>query len=148
VPVRGKSVTRSGVEFHDLEFGKLTAAVPWLSCWFVGRRLVRENRPDWKSMEFEMPELAELQKDVNLLKMLFTQRGSTHRYLEEVFRIRNKWQQRIFCRFQELIQLFHNFSLSNGLLDLRRYFTGLENASLIQLDLFAWDEQRAKNDYW
>ena len=35
-----------------------------------------------------MPELAELQKDVDLLKMLFTQRGSTHRYLEEIFRIR------------------------------------------------------------
>jgi hypothetical protein len=50
-----------------------------------------------------MTELAELQKDVDLLKMLFTQRGSTHRYLEEVFRIRNKWQQRI--TLSEFIEL-------------------------------------------
>jgi len=36
-------------------------------------------------------------------------------------------------------------SLSNGLVNLRRYFTGLEKVFLIQLDLFAWDEQLAKN---
>jgi len=50
-----------------------------------------------------MPELAELQKDVDLLKMLFNQRGSTHRYLEEVLRIRNKWQKR--TKFGEFIKL-------------------------------------------
>jgi hypothetical protein len=54
-------------------------------------------------MEFEMPELAELQKDVDLLKMLFNQRGSTHRYLEEIFRIRNKWRKR--ATFENFIEL-------------------------------------------
>jgi hypothetical protein len=55
-----------------------------------------------------MRELAELQKDVDLLKMIFAQRGSTHRYLEEVFRIRNKWQKRItFEEFVELTELIH-----------------------------------------
>jgi hypothetical protein len=50
-----------------------------------------------------MRELAELQKDVDLLKMLFSQRASTHRYLEEVFRIRNKWQKRTtFSVFKKL----------------------------------------------
>jgi len=33
-------------------------------------------------------------------------------------------------------------------LNLRRYFTGLKKVLLIQLDLFAWHEQRAKNYYW
>ena len=50
-----------------------------------------------------MRELAELQKDVDLLKMLFSQRASTHRYLEELFRIRNKWEKRItFPEFKKL----------------------------------------------
>jgi len=109
-PLR-RAITRrlSEQKFDDIEFGKLTAAATWLSCWFVGRRLVREGRPDWKSMEFEMRELAELQKDVDFLKMLFNQRGSTHRYLEEVFRIRNKWEKRTtFAEFVELTTQIHS----------------------------------------
>ena len=39
-------------------------------------------------------------------------------------------------------------SLSNGLLSLRRYFTDSKKCFLIQLDLFAWHEQHAKNYYW
>jgi hypothetical protein len=60
-------------------------------------------------MGFEMPELAELQKDVDFLKMLFNQRASTHRYLEEVFRIRNKWEKRTtFAEFVELATQVHS----------------------------------------
>ena len=40
------------------------------------------------------------------------------------------------------------FSLSNEWLNLRRYFTDSKNVLLIQLDLFAWHEQLAKNYYW
>jgi hypothetical protein len=59
-------------------------------------------------MEFEMPELAELQKDVDLLKMLLNQRASTHRYLEEVFRIRNRWRKRTtFAEFKKLSAQVH-----------------------------------------
>jgi hypothetical protein len=59
-------------------------------------------------MEFEMPVLAELQKDVDLLKMLFNQRGSTDRYLEEVFRIRNKWKKYMTLKnFEKLAAKVH-----------------------------------------
>ena len=67
-----------------------------------------------------MPELAELQNDVDLLKMVFTQRGSTHRYLEEVFRIRNKWQQRItFPEFIDLTTQIHGKSFDRRITETR-----------------------------
>jgi hypothetical protein len=66
------------------------------------------GRPDWKSVEFEMAELAELRRDVDFLKVLFNQRASTYHYLEEVFRIRNRWVKRTtFKEFKKLSAEVH-----------------------------------------
>ena len=55
-----------------------------------------------------MADLKALQKDVALLTTLFNSRGSTHRYLEEMFRVRNKWEKRTtFAEFIKLATQIH-----------------------------------------
>jgi hypothetical protein len=67
-----------------------------------------------------MTDLKALQKDVALLTTLFNSRESRQVCLEEVFRVRNRWQQRIkFPEFIELATQIHGKSFDQRITETR-----------------------------
>jgi hypothetical protein len=89
-------------------------------------------------MESEMTGVSELRNDVDLLKTLYTQRGSIHHYLQEVFRIRNKWQKRTtFAKFKKLTAQVHGKPFDQRI-------TGTRVRILIELSCPAKTEKKSE----